>query len=262
MTATIAGVPLRLRVMLDGRGGVELNRAAAARLPLAFEDDEAAQVGRVPLAGITAAATLTIAGKPVPAALWSFGTCCEGADGAIDATLLPFAAVRLVRPTGATGEARTWVLRRNAEYGMAAREMVAGRAIDVRFALDRPETLATASAGAMLAKAWSGRFADGYAPVAVAWGVSRPSRTIAFASGGRLGGFRFDAVRTRTADLAGRDRLPTDPVEANEIVVTRRTARHRGAPAVAIGRDRIDACGEIALDTQSLLLTLRCDFAR
>ncbi|MET0271129.1 MAG: hypothetical protein ABW173_11955, partial [Sphingomonas sp.] len=176
VVATVAGVPLRLRVVLDGRGEVTLDRAAAARLPIPFERVPSAEVGRVEAPGTAASATLTIADKAVPAALWSFGACCEGADGAIDATLLPFAEVRLIRPGMAGGTERTVLLRRDEDGGMATRETVGGRTLAVQFAIERPETLATAAAGAILARAWGGAFAGRYAPVLVAWGISRPSR--------------------------------------------------------------------------------------
>lgn len=260
VTATVAGVALRLRVVLDGRGEVALNRAAAERLPIPFEPVPSAEVGRVEVPGVAASAVLAIAGKAAPAALWSFGECCEGADGAIDAALLPFAEVRLVRPGGAGGNERTFLLRRDEDGGMAARAEAGGRAIAVQFALERPGTLATAAAGAILAKAWSGTFAGRYEPVLVAWGVSRPSRMIAFARPGALAGFRFDALRTRTGDFAGRERLPTDPPGADEILVSRRTTHQRGWPVVMIGRDRLDHCVEMRLRTRELVLAMRCDF--
>lgn len=259
VVATVEGVPLRLRVVLDGRGVVALNRAAMARLPLRFEPTAAADIGRVSLPGIAAPAMLLIAGRAVATSLWSYGDCCDGVDGSIDAALLPFAEIRLTREGMAGGTERTFVMRRDDDHGMSTRETVGGRAFSIQFALDRPETLATAASGAMLAEAWGGRFAGGYAPAVVAWGVSRPSRTIAFARAGRLAGFRFDTIRTRTADFAGRGRLPADPATPGEILVRRKVRPQYGWPVVTIGRDRLDRCGELRLDTQMLRLTLRCD---
>lgn len=261
VTVTVAGVPLRLSVALDGRGVVALNRAAVDRLPIAFAPAASAEVGRIELPGRAAPAVLSVAGRQVPAALWSFGDCCAGVDGAIDATLLPYAEVRFVRAGAAGGSERTLLLVPDEDYGLAAREPAGGRTLHVQFALDRAETLSTAAAGAILARTWGGRFDGGYAPAAVAWGVARPSRMLVFARSGDIAGFRFDRLRTRTADFAGRERLPTDPASPGDIVVRRRRAPQHGWPAVMIGRDRLGRCGEIRLQTQLKLLTLRCDFA-
>ncbi len=259
VTATVEGVSLRLRVVLDGRNVVTLNRAAVTRLPIAFEKTASADIGRERLPGIAAPATLLIAGRPVATSLWSYGDCCDGVDGAIDAALLPYAQVRLVRDGMAGGTERTFTMRRDDDHGMSMRETVNGHILSIQFSLDRQETLATAASGAMLADAWGGRFVGGYTPVLVAWGVSRPSRILAFTRPASLAGFRVAAIRTRTADFAGQGRLPTDPATPGEILVRRKVRPQYGWPVVAIGRDRLDRCGELRLDTQMLLLTLRCD---
>ncbi|TVV75631.1 hypothetical protein [Sphingomonas solaris] len=261
VTVTVEGVALRLRVALDGHGTIELNRAAVARLPISFGKAASAEVGRVELPGIAVPATMMLAGKAVPVALWSYGDCCAGVDGSIDAALLPFAEIRFERAGrgGGTGDSRSYALLRDEDHGMGVRETVTGRAVLVQFALDRPETLATAAAGAIVAAAHGGRFEGDYAPVLVAWGVSRPSRVIAFARPAHLAGFRFDRLRTRTGDFAGRDQLPSDPRQPDEIVVRRRHPPQHGWAAVSIGRDRLDRCDGLLFHPATLLLTLHCD---
>jgi hypothetical protein len=260
VTVMIAGVALRLRVDLDQHDVVELDRNAVARLPLRFEAGPIDAVGRVDVPSVVAGAAFQMNGRPVAVTLSSHGPCCDGADGTIGAAALPYGLVRFVRSGGGTGGApRTFPLAMDASHGLYLRQPLGRETLRLGFSLARGETMATAAAGAILAQAQGGRFEGGYAPVPIAFGVERPARTIAFARPVTLAGFRFDRVRTRTADYAGRRVLPREPAESGDIIVSRRQAAQREWPGVVIGRDRIDRCGEIALQPAALLLTLRCE---
>ena len=259
----IGGVPLRLRVELDQKDVVELNPAAAARLPVAFGPGFDAEVGRVTLAGVGAAATLAIAGRLVPVQLSSHGRdCCVGVDGAIGPALLPYARVRFARAGAPPLAPSLDVVLDAGEDGLALREGEGKMALFVQFSLGRADTVATSSAGAILAATHGGTFEGGYRPTIGAFGIARPTRTIAFAREVALAGFRFARVSTRIADFGGGYALPAETAERDDIVVRRRIRAQAAWPAVLIGRDRLDLCAEILYETKTRWLTLRCAVGR
>lgn len=259
VTVKVGEAELRLRVGLGEKKLIELNPSAAARMPIKFEPGFVAQVGRETLPGIAAAAEARIDGRKFLILLSSHGRdCCAGVDGAIGVTALPYATVRFVR----RGAERGREALRLAMVDSDARGLETQDAAPVRlqFSLDQRETVATAAAGAILAKAHGGRRETGEEKVTAAFGIERPAQVIRFGKPFELAGFAFDRLTVRVADFAGRNELPRDAAEAGDIVVNRRVARQEAWPVVQIGRDRLDRCFEILFETQTAFLTLRCDF--
>jgi len=257
----VAGVPLRLRVDLSVQDAVELNPVAAARLPVRWETDLPLDVGRVRLSGRTAAADLRLDdGRTVPIAVSDHGRpCCDGVDGAVPPGLLPFRTIRWHRAEAPEPTATLPLpLRFRPETGYEADTDVAG--VRVRFDPFRPDTLATAAAGARLSQAWGGRWAGPPASSVVAYGVARPVRPIAFDRPGRLAGFPVPRLLVRLADFAGRGALPSDPSTPGEIVVSHRVDPQRAWPAVTLGDDTLRRCRDIGFTLQPLSLTLACAF--
>ena len=256
----IAGVPLRLRVDLDQRESIELNPAVASRLTLKWEDDVPIDVGRVSLRTRIARATLRIQGREVASQVSEHGRdCCQGSDGVAGPDILPFAIVRWRRSGGpaSTGSV-TLPLAVSPIYGLSAPADTAR--LRLRFALDQPDTVGTAAAAASLAQANGGHWSGDAGHVIAAFGVRRPARMIAFDRSFRLAGFRFDRILVRISDFGGDARLPTDPIDAGDIVVTRRLDRQPGWPVVTIGADRLSRCAEIVYTAIPRTLTLRCAF--
>nr|WP_299597224.1 hypothetical protein [Sphingomonas bacterium] len=260
--ARIGGIALRLRVDLDRRNSLELNPAAAARLPLAFEEGMGLLVGRIELTERNAAAPVTFDGVTVPLTLSTYDRdCCTGSDGAIGPDLLPYERVRFVR-SGALGggaELRLPLVRR-AETGLSAVTQTQAGALFVGFSLSQASTLATAAAGAILAKANGGRFVGNGFDVAPAFGVMRPARTIAFDRPPLIAGFRIAEVPVRIGDFRGEHELPREAARRGDIVVQRHRRAQVGWPAIMIGRDRLDRCSEILFRREPTELTLRCAF--
>lgn len=261
--ARIAGVPLRLRVDLDRRDTIELNPAAAARLPLTFEAGEGADVGRIRVAERVAVAELAVGGIAVGRTVSTFDRdCCAGADGAVGPDLLPYARVRFVRTGDAgAGEMRSFPLAANSEGGLSVTQPTPAGSVAVGFSLGYPGTLATAAAGAILATAYGGHFVGGWSEVTPAFGVARSARTISFTRPASLAGFAIGSIPVRTADFRGGFALPSDPDEAGDIVVRRRRRPQAAWPAVLIGRERLDTCSEIVFRRDPRQISLRCDFA-
>jgi hypothetical protein len=258
--AEIQGVPLRLRVDLDQQDSIELNPAAAARLPVTWEDGFAMDVGRVRLESRIAAAQLQIADRTVLSRVSEHGRdCCAGLDGAIGPDLLPYASVHW-RRTDAPAPIATLALPLEASptTGLSAASDADG--VRLRFAFAQPETIGTAAAGAILARLWGGHWSGSAGHVTLAFGISRPARTIAFARPAVLAGFRFDQLRVRISDFAGDEKLPSDPSRAEDVVVSHRLRRQQAWPAVTIGADRLSRCADLVYYAVPRSLTLHCAF--
>lgn len=256
----IGGMPLRLRVDLDQRDAIEINDDVAGRLALPFERGSTDEVGRIEVPSRIAPASFEMNGRTMLATLSTHGRCCRGVDGAVSPALLPYAVIRFVRAGAAAGSTLSFTITRDSDYGLQSPQPAGRETVLVKFSLTRGETLATASAGAILAQAQGGRFTGGTTPAEVAFGIERPTRTITFDRAITLAGFRFAAIRTRTADFGGRRQLPQEANAPDEIVVRRRVRRQQDWPAIVIGRDRLDRCSEISLAPSTATLTLRCDF--
>ena len=268
IAVTIGKVPLRLRVGLEAKRLIELNPEAAARLAASppdrkfrFEPGAEAQIGRETLKGVEAAAPITINKRKMIVTVASHGRdCCAGADGEIGIGLLPYATIRFVRAGMADpGRSADFAMTDDDETGPET-ALISGKVtIRVQFALGRAESVATSSAGALLAQAHGGRLSES-APTVAAFGIARPTATLAFPRPIAIAGFRFDQLRVRTADFAGKIAFPADRADSGEILVSRKIEQQRAWPVVLIGRDRLDRCSEALFDTIGKRLTLRCAF--
>jgi hypothetical protein len=258
ITVALAGVPLRLRVVLDQRNAVELNPDAAARLALAWEPGQDLQVGRVELHSEVAIASLRIGDRDAPIQVARRDRpCCAGVDGEVGPDLLPFAEVRWLRPAAPPATStRTLPLEQSDRFGLFA---PAGQIL-LRFSATQPASVATAAAGAILAQRWGGRWDGVERRITAAFGVDRPARDLVFAHPGVLAGFRFDRLTVRIADYAGGEHLPEDAVQPGEVVVRRPIAAQLGWAAVTIGADRLNRCAEIVYRADPRSLTLACAF--
>lgn len=269
LDVTIGEVPLRLRVALDQKRLIELNPDAVDRLNaqppdrrFRFEDGFDAQIGRERLQGIQAAVILRLNDRKMQVTLASHGRpCCAGVDGEIGIGLLPYANIRFVRSGRADSTHEEQMMRFTIDddsiHGPQASVAVGGASLFVQFSLGRRESVATAAAGAILARGHGGTLTE-RTPVAAPFGIERPASTLRFASPVSLAGFVFDEVAVRTADFGGSIDFPSDPAQPQDIVVSRKLPQQEAWPVVLIGRDRLDRCSEASFDGNSHVLTLRC----
>lgn len=264
----IGDVPLRLRVGLEAKRLIQLNPDAAARLEASppdekfrFEPGADAQIGRETLKSMEAAAPIEINKRKMIVTVASNGRdCCAGVDGEIGIGLLPYATIRFARPGVADpGQSADFQIDDDDEHGPQAPARVGRSDILVQFSLNRAESVATSSAGALLTRAHGGRLSEG-APTVAAFGIERPTATLGFPQPVSIAGFRFDQLRVRTADFAGNVAFPADPSEDGDIVVRKKVEQQRAWPVVLIGRDRLGRCSEALFDTMAKRLTLRCAF--
>jgi hypothetical protein len=258
ISVALAGVPLRLRVVLDQRNAIELNPDAAARLALAWEPGQDLQIGRITLPSEVAIASLRIGDHEQPIQVARHNRpCCAGVDGEVGPDLLPYAEVRWLRPAAPPAHStRTLPLEQSDRFGLFA----PADQITLRFSATQPQSVATAAAGAILARSWGGRWDGVERRIIAPFGVDRPARDLVFAHVGALAGFRFGRLTVRTADYAGGEHLPNDIIQPDEVVVRKRVSAQLGWPAVTIGADRLNRCAEIIYRARPRSLTLGCAF--
>lgn len=263
--ATIAEQKLRLRVDLDGRDAVELSSAAASRLAIEFERGPDAEVGRISVPTRRATASVSFAGRPVDLALETHpGDCCYDVDGTISTALLPFGAIRFVRPGAPPApQEQRLAMASNPMSGLYHRVLTPNGRVFVMFSLQHRDTVATAASGAILAQTFGGHFTGPSFYVDRWFGVPRPVRTIAFARPATLAGFAVDRALVRINDFRGGFALPSDAAREGDIAVKGRARRSQHAwPAIVIGREYLDSCSEIRFQREPSELLLRCDFAK
>ena len=260
IVAEVGGVTLRLRVDLDQHDNIELNPSSAARLALAWEDGLDTDVGRVRLHSRVAKTTLRIGDRELPSQVAEHGRdCCADTDGVIGPNLLPFATVRWRRADAPPpSEVRSLPMAESEMFGLSvASEMPKLR---LRFALSQSDTIGTAAAGALLARDYGGHWQGDPNRVVLAFGISRPARTMTFIRNFRLAGFSFGHLLLRTSDFAGNESLPTDPLDSADVVVAGHLERQMAWVAVTFGQDRLSRCAEIVYAAVPRTLTLRCAF--
>ncbi|HEY0270878.1 MAG TPA: hypothetical protein VGC10_07810 [Sphingomonas sp.] len=244
--AMVAGMPVRLAVTLDS--GLYLAAVTAARLPLDWRKGEPEQVGRVRIDHRQAAGAVTIAGATVPMRIQTQDEpCCDGHDGAISVADLPWSTVRIGEDGGLAE--RRFPLELDNQSGLSVAWRVNGHVIHVVLAPSAPETVATASAAAILAQAYGGHLEDAVRAVPVAYGVARTVRDMRLDRPFDLLGFRLARVAVRIGDFAGDSSLPAPAMpdaRGDEIEV-----RHKPLPpqfrwaAITIGRDLLGRCPAI-----------------
>lgn len=260
VTARIGEVRLRLRVDFDQRDSIELNPAAAARLPIPFEPGGDAEVGRVALPGRMAIAKLTIEGQEAEIQLATHDRdCCDDADGAIGVNLLPFEVISFTgdRPLP-PGPGQSYRMSYSKEAGLEIAQATPAGAIRVQLSLRREGAVATKSAGTILARAYGGELARGYSRIAGPFGIERPVRVMTLRPPAPLVGFAVDRLVVRTADFGGRRTFPGEEARRGEIVVRRRTKAQHDWPAIVLGREYLGRCSEIVFATLSRTITLKC----
>lgn len=260
VTVAIQNVPMRLRVDLDRQDSIELNPAAAGRLPVTWDKGEPIDVGRVRLPSRVAGVAFKVGGRLLPSQVAEHGRdCCQDADGVIGPDLLPFATVRW-RNASAPPPTASLVLPLEVsdETGLSAESEMGN--VRLRFALDAPVTIATAAAGARLARLRYGRWDGEERRVALVFGISRPARPMRFARPFRVAGFPLDKMLVRLSDFAGDEKLPTDPKRPGEIEIAHHLARQQAWPAVTLGMDLLSRCAEIVYTAVPRSLTLHCAF--
>jgi hypothetical protein len=192
--------------------------------------------------------------------VWTDRDVFAGADGLISPEVLPYENVtlRFSPATAGSKEASVPVVYDPSE-GLYYPYKVAGETIIVRFAGTTPASMATASAGALIAAQNSGSWKADATRRVIRFGVERPVRLMSLQRSLDLAGFRMQEFYVRTSDNPGKQALPTDAPDSDEIVVT---ARGKGKQPrrlqLMVGMDRLAACSTISYRRSERILSLVC----
>ncbi|GGE11413.1 hypothetical protein GCM10011529_17140 [Polymorphobacter glacialis] len=271
ITATLAGLPLTLRIDPATTQQVALNASAARRLDLANPARLVAGrppergrmrvlIGKISVSEDTTTAILDIAGRPVLVTL-AYGNrdYIPDADGSINPMLLPHDEVRLTRrPITVTDAVTILPLDFTPDRGLVTATQIGKRQIDVIIAPMAAETIATAAAAAFLAETGGGHLSGPIRHAPIAHGVSRPVRNVTFDTPVDIAGFRLNSVPARIFDWSGRTRIPTETLPDDELVATARFDAQRQWAKLAIGNDRLSTCAQVTWRRAPLTLELTC----
>lgn len=256
IAASIAGTPARLAVTLDT--GVYLAPPFASHVPLDFRPAGYEEIGRVRLPYRQAAGEVEIAGATTPMAIAVHeGPCCRGHDGAIGAADLPWSVVRI--GTGGRTPEQRFPAESDDRSGLNIPWRVGRSTLHVVLAPDAPETLATASAAAILAKAYGGHFEGQGRQAVVAFGITRTVRDMVLGRPAPLLGFELKRVAVRLADFEGQGRLPQEQHKDGILVRHAPPAAQHGWPAITIGRDLLGRCPVISVYRDEGAIGLVCN---
>jgi hypothetical protein len=262
ISALVKGQPVRLRVDPGAPGYVILNPAAVTRLGLKGSlVRSSTRVGPVRLRGGSHGIRLAIGSSVVKGwAAWVGRDMVDGADGAISPELLPYDRVVFRLKAAGAGERVSKVqLGYGPSTGLVMSIGARPDRLDVRFTLLDRFTMATAAAGAILARTYGGSWSGAARDEVVKFGIVRPVRPMRLSQPLDLNGFRLARLLVRTSDFRGDYQLPADAADPDEVVVTGSTKSRQPARRVlTIGRDALGSCSELAYDKRVRLLTLLC----
>lgn len=260
--AEVKGRSLRLRVSPSALGDILLNPEAARALRLKSASRDMAIIGPVKVPGGRSSVVVRIAGVAEKRRVyWYEGKAVEGADGLISPDLLPYDNVIFRTGPDKPGQKVSEVLLSRREGSLTYPYRAGTGTVQVHFSTSRDESMATASAAALLAPLHGGRWAGDPRRRLIALGVERPARPMVLERPIDLGGLGIGRFFVRTGDHRGDYRLPSDPsADPSEVVVTGLTrSRQRPWLVLTVGMDRLSSCSSLRYNKADRRLTLVCD---
>ena len=188
------------------------------------------------------------------------------ADGTIGPGALPEPVVRIALRAPGAGE-RTIALPLVDGGGMFGRFsgefaqiVVGGVPIRVRFDPYHPRSTVTANAATLIAAAQGGTLSGTAEPVEIAFGISRPVRTMTLATPLGVGPLSLTRLGVRTGDVGSAAAIPDADVapDPDEIVVTAKGKRDPKRDRLTLGADVLDRCSAIVFDQTAKQVRLTC----
>ncbi|TCP73137.1 aspartyl protease family protein [Sphingomonas sp. PP-CE-1G-424] len=281
ISATIDGTPVTLRVDPGAPGLVLMTTAAAERLGLKGGMMELGySVGGHGAMQATTVRPMTFGSAPVKRRIgfpsrrkasadgrWIGRAYATVGDGSIGPGSLPEPVVRIALRTPRPGE-RTIALpmvdggglfgRLSGEF---AQIVIGGQPVRVRFDPYHPRTTVTANAAALIAEAQRGTLTGVAEPVEIAFGITRPVRTMTLATPLAVGPLLLSTLGVRTSDVGSAASIPeadAAPPDPDEIVVTAKGKRDPKRDRLTIGADLLDRCSTIVFDKPAKQVRLTC----
>ncbi len=283
IAATIDGKPVSLRVDPAAPGLPLVTTATAERLTLragGLGIGLGYAVGGQSVMQHTTVRPMTLGDAPVKRRIgypgrpktvaadapWVGRAYAAVADGTIGPGALPEPVVRIALRAPGAGE-RTVALPLVDGGGMFGRFsgefaqiVVGGVPIRVRFDPYHPRSTVTANAATLIAAAQGGTLSGTAEPVEIAFGISRPVRTMTLATPLGVGPLSLTRLGVRTGDVGSAAAIPDADVvpDPDEIVVTAKGKRDPKRDRLTLGADVLDRCSAIVFDQTAKQVRLTC----
>jgi hypothetical protein len=260
MKVRVNGHPLRLRVDPEAPGFVVLNPGVARRIglrPSLLEVE--AIIGPVSLDGETKVALIEHEGMRFRRRVaWVEGDAAGDADGLVNPANLPFDRVIFELGPPAAGETeQALTMDYTREYGLRYAIPIGDRAVHFQFSTHKARSMATAAAGAQLAKVFAGAWTGDAFEALIEYGVRRPVRAMRLQQKVIVDGIPVSDFLVRTGDHRGANSLPSDSADPAEIVVTGPSGQ-KAIFMITLGLDGLSACSRLLYERAARRMTLRC----
>lgn len=195
---------------------------------------------------------------------WTARPYVPDADGVIGPGGVPEPVVRFLLRAPQPGE-RVVTLPLEDEGGLFggwggsyALVDLGGEPLRVRFNPNEPRTLATAGAAVRIANLHEGRVSGAAATAHIAFGISRPVRTMRLGTPLQIGPFAISELGVRTNDFGNASTIQEEGADPDEVVVTGDRRRNRNRDRLAIGADQLRNCSSITFDKTARQVRLSC----
>jgi hypothetical protein len=259
VTLTLGTVPLRVRISPAAPAMPIFSQAAADRAGMKGGPSGAQFViGPVKHAARTRVATLAIGDSRFERLVaWTPEPFAPGLDGVIGPGGLPDPVVRFVLGSPRVGE-RTLSLPLDGSHPgfSAGTAMLGGVKTAVRFDPQAPRTVASAAVGVALANAHRGVLSGDPQPVLIAFGVSRPVRTLTLGEPAALGPLVLSSIAVRVGDGGAANTIREADADPDEVLVAAKGKR--GRAGLLIGRDLLGRCSSLVFDKPAKVVRLTC----
>lgn len=150
----------------------------------------------------------------------------------------------------------TLPLLQNDRAGFYTEVILGEERVPAFFTFARAETMATAAAGDVLARAFAGEMTGAAREIDIEFGIRRPVRAMRFAAPPMLGDLPLSSVVVRTQDTGSTAAIPDDERDPNEIVVT--AGKRKPLNMLWIGTDSLAACSSLTFDRAAEKIRLSC----
>jgi hypothetical protein len=262
----VPGVPVRIHVSpaMPYRPFLTTRVAEAARL-IPVPVPHTIRIGPVRVDGTPASALIAMAGtRFLRGVTWFDAPMAAGADLALGPQALPWNQVRFTLRPAQPGERRlSFRIVPENLISTVVRFRIGRQEVRLGFAPERPTSVATAAAGALLAATNGGQLGEQRQRIALATGIQRPARPMRLARPLSIEGLAIASLLVRTRDFGGETSLPgmaaqDEETAPDEVVVTARADASPAVYYIMLGADALAPCSSITFDNVRRRVELSC----
>jgi hypothetical protein len=260
--ATFNGNSARMLVRGVGGSVPVLNRASAERFgvrPALIRSGNYFRVGPVRVNGRNGVARYIINGQAQRRRIgWFEREVAPGYDGLLGPMAIPAPVVTFRLRAPAAGEQTVSLALSTFGYLGAGVVLRRQPLTIMQFDPASPTTIANALMGSELAGSLRGHFIDEVRPRLIAFGVSRPVRTLQFGTPLQFEALRISRTEVRTQDWGNASAIPETAPDPDEIVVNALDRNDRRPRFLIVGADALQNCSSVTFDKPSRRIRLRC----